>query len=82
MRAKGKSWYGPRQIQINYSHHISERGRIFKVLDKILRNCNSEGFIITITHTDNNFIPLMDKFKYELYTTMNYTKSGDHDPEI
>ena len=49
---------------------------------KILRKYNSAGFTISIIHADNEFKPLTDRVKYELYVTMIYSSPGDHVPGI
>ena len=49
--------YIDRQVKYRSMIHITSQKEeeIFKGLDKILRNYNSAGFIITIIHADNEF---------------------------
>ena len=67
-----------RQVKyISIIHITSQNEEEFsKGLDKILRKYNSEGFKITIIHAENEFKPLMYKFK-ENFTSQSITQTQD-----
>ena len=61
-------------IQVKYSsiiHIIYQNEEVFSNVLKNICKYNSEGFIITIIHADNEFKPLIDKVKVALDVTTN-----------
>ena len=67
-----------RQVKYRSIIHITSQNEeeFSKGLDKILRKYNSEGFKITIIHAENEFKPLMYKFK-ENFTSQSITQTQD-----
>ena len=54
----------------------------YAALDSILHYYNAAGYRVVRIHCDREFKSIMDEVKDEMDIDMNYTNTGDHQPEV